>query len=81
MVGCWRCTFPSIHSFTWEETLKITVGCASCVGVVCGVWCGFVCCVLCVVCVFVFLSHQKKKEEGTFHYRNISGDEFIFLQF
>ena len=27
MVGCWRCTYPSIHV---EDTLKITVGCPLC---------------------------------------------------
>ena len=27
MVGCWRCTYPSIHV---EDTLKITVGCRLC---------------------------------------------------
>ena len=25
------------------------------------------------------LRKEKKKEEGTFHYRNISGEEFIFI--
>ena len=42
MVGCWRCTYPSIHLSPDEDTLMITVGC-----LVCGVvwwWC------VCVVC-------------------------------
>ena len=47
MVGCWRCTYPSIHV---EDTLKITVGCLVC-GVVCCVLCVHV--VLCVVLVVV----------------------------
>ena len=56
MVGCSRCTYPSIHlSFHCADTLKITVG-----SLVCGVWCVLcVCaCGVCgvwVVCVHVVL--------------------------
>ena len=49
MVGCWRCTYPSIHFFR----LKITVGCPRCCGVccVCGVLCWCWCLVVVVLCV------------------------------
>ena len=58
MVGCWRCTYPSIRFFP----LKITVGCPRCCGVLfvhegvvscCVVWC-VAWCVWCVVLVVVW---------------------------
>ena len=63
MVGCWRCTYPSIHFFVSRSrsVVRGAVVCVVCVVCCVGVgvdvwkWCcvGVVCCVVVCVCVFV----------------------------
>ena len=81
-VGCLWSTYPSIHFSLDEDTLEITVGCPPCTYPsirnknlhTCGLWARPP--VLSPVPVPAVV--RLKTKEGTFYYRNISDEEFIF---